>query len=235
MTGFIPLEKQEVRYMLIYPCFSSEGVKESDITIEKSTGSPDLSRTKPVIKLGRGRPKNERLSQYPSIRLVHLSNLQVLASASPNPSQEVIKIWADLTGSDPIDVANWVRNYHPSQEETDYRATTDQDFLDVEDVEEEVSEEEEEEKEEPLSQKSASQINPAPYRNLAHYPPPSPQPVDSGVQLSPQENLLLAISKSLSLSSEEPPLPRSSLQFNDLFAPYETMMKYLIENQDWQS
>ncbi|KAF9073564.1 hypothetical protein BDP27DRAFT_1417044 [Rhodocollybia butyracea] len=139
-------------------------------------------------------PISPRLSNYPSIRVAHLSNLEILSKDTPAPSEKVIEIWAKLTQSDPEDVKRWV----------DINTSNS---LGAEDVDEEPTTVSDSERSEP------------------------PQSICPVPQISAQDRLLLAIHQSLSSSSgsEPPPLPKTSSQFNNLFAPYEMMMKRLIE------
>lgn len=172
------------------------------------------------MKQSQAQARSAATSVDTSMDAHHLIN--ILSSATPNPSWKLIETWAKLTHSTPDDVQRWVKDNNPVVDQSSVNNLASgsgrRSSIVAEDAESD---------EEPLMKRvvSGSAANPAPANVPASYSPSPPIP-----QISPEDQLLSAIHAGLSSSPSDPPLPRSSSQFNTLFAPYETMMDDFVND-----
>lgn len=196
---------------------------------------------------GRKRKSTKMLTKYPSIKASHVEQLSVLVESIPSypPSEKLVAAWAKLLKATPEDVRRWAMDKVEAEgmSGTDPLAPS----VSSEPVERRAAAAVASDSEdEPLmmhtpipSQASSvsSAINPTlahnPYRTLVTptypvHPLPPPHPVR---HVPPREQLLLAIHNSIHSESSSPlPIVESSMQFNELFAPYETMMEGFIKD-----
>ncbi|KAJ3715954.1 hypothetical protein DFJ43DRAFT_1101453 [Lentinula guzmanii] len=166
-----------------------------------------------------------RLTQYPSIKLSAVPQLQILADSTQNPSAKVVETWAELLKASPHDVDRWVKDYKSKSVPGagDTAATALSGSSEPARASEQPNDSDSED--ELLMMGSSLSQSRAEEMQSETALPGRPLP-----QILPRDQLLLAINNATSDTSDHVSSPETASQFASLFTPYGTMMERLVQD-----